>query len=83
MQEEAQLKHYFTTETVAPHLEVYRTIFAYYSTDAATFLPKTFTNDASQPQHSTVGLAAAAVVIAIMFSAYMTLTSREESYAAI
>ena len=30
LQEEAQLKHYFTTETVAPHLEVYRTIFVYY-----------------------------------------------------
>jgi hypothetical protein len=33
LQEEAQLKHYFTTETVAPHLEVYRTIFVYYSSD--------------------------------------------------
>ena len=44
LQEEAQLKHYFTTETVAPHLEVYRSLFAYFVSGYAAFLPKTFTS---------------------------------------
>jgi len=31
LQEEQQLKHYFTQETVEPHLEVYKSMFAYFS----------------------------------------------------
>ena len=75
LQEEAQLKHYFTTETVAPHLEVYRTIFAYYSSDEQFSYQRPLQMTRSKPtQYRWLG---SAVVIAIMFSAYMSLTSRE------
>ena len=76
LQEEAQLKHYFTTETVAPHLEVYRTLFAYYESDMQLSYKRPLQSTRSKP--TTYRWLASAAVITIMFSAFMTLTSRDE-----
>lgn len=35
LQEEQQLKNYFSQETVAPHLEMYRPMFAYFTKSSA------------------------------------------------
>jgi len=77
LQEEAQLKHYFSTETVAPHLEVYRSIFAYYASDKMHVYQRPLKMTRNTPK--SYRWMASAAVITIMFSAYMSLTSRDES----
>jgi hypothetical protein len=76
LNEEAQLKHYFTTETVAPHLEVYRSLFTYFVLDkqlsSNRHLPSTPSNSIKYRWF------ASAVVVVIMFSAFVTFTSRDE-----
>ena len=76
LQEEAQLKHYFTTETVAPHLVDYRSLFAYFESDkqlsSQRLLPTTRSNSIRYRWF------ASAAVVTIMFTTFMTLTSREE-----
>ena len=76
LQEEAQLKHYFTTETVAPHLEVYRSLFTYFVLDKQLSYSKTFTSDTRNSNK--YRWFASAAVVTIMFSAFMTLTSKDE-----
>ena len=75
LQEEAQLKHYFTTETVAPHLEAYRALFAYFSSEKQLSYQRPLAVTRSQPYK--YRWLAAAAVITIMFSTFM-LTSRDE-----
>ena len=76
LQEEAQLKRYFTTETVASHLEVYRTLFTYYVSDKQLVSQRPSQPTRSKP--TKYRWLASAAVITIMFSAFMTLTSRDE-----
>jgi len=76
LQEEAQLKHYFTTETVAPHLEVYRSLFTYFVSEKqlSPQRPLAITRSIFNQYR----WFASAAVVTIMFSAFMTLTSKDE-----
>ena len=76
LQEEAQLKHYFTTETVAPHLEVYRSLFTYFVLDKQLSIKDLYQRHAATPTR--FRWFASAAVVTIMFSAFMTLTSKDE-----
>ena len=76
LQEEAQLKHYFLTETVATHLEAYRSLFAYFSSEKQLSYQRPLAVTRSKPNK--YRWLAAAAVVTIMFSALMTLTSRDE-----
>jgi len=76
LQEEAQLKHYFTTETVAPHLEVYRPLFTYLVSDKQLSYQRPLTATPSSPNN--YRWFASAAVVTIMFSAFTMLTSRNE-----
>ena len=76
LQEEAQLKHYFTTETVAPHLEVYRSLFTYFVSDKQLSYQRPLT-EARRNSNKYRWLVSVAVVT-IIFSAFMGLTSKDE-----
>ena len=66
LQEEQQLKNYFTEETVAPHLEVYKPMFAYFLHTQN----ETFTKDIPlKPKKTTVlyqWISVAAIVIIML-----------------
>ena len=76
LQEEAQLKHYFTTESVAPHLEVYRSLFTYLVSDKQLSYQRPLT--ATQSSSNKYRWFASAAVVTIMFSVFTTLMSRNE-----
>lgn len=76
LQEEAQLKHYFTTETVAPHLEVYRSLFTYFVSDKQHSSQRLLYTTRSTPVQ--YRWFASAAVVAIMFSVFMMFTSKDE-----
>ena len=76
LQEEAQLKHYFTTETVAPHLEAYRSLFTYFVSDKQLSYQRPLT--ATRRNSNKYRWYASAAVVTIMFSAFTMLTSRDE-----
>ena len=76
LQEEAQLKHYFTTETVAPHLEVYRSLFTYFVSDKQLSYQRPL--PATRRNSNKYRWFASAAVVTIMFTAFMTLTSKDE-----
>ena len=76
LQEEAQLKHYFTTGTVAPHLEVYRSLFAYLVSDKQLSYKRPL--PATRRSFNTYRWFASAAVVTIMFTAFMTLTPRDK-----
>lgn len=76
LQEEAQLKHYFTTETVAPHLEVYRPLFTYFVSEQQHISQRPLITLRRHPYK--YRWIASAAVVTIMFSAFMTLTSKDE-----
>jgi len=68
LKEEQQLKHYFTQETVAPHLEMYKPMFAYFSVNQH----EQFTKDLSLKTKRTLiyqWISVAAVAV-LMFGIY-------------
>jgi hypothetical protein len=69
LQEEQQLKHYFTQETVAPHLEVYKPMFQYF----VITQEEQFTKDISLKPNKTITLyrwISVAAVAVLMFGIY-------------
>ena len=74
LQEEQQLKNYFTQETVEPHLEVYRSMFQYFSQTQE----EQFTKDVSLKPSKTYTLykwISVAAVAVVMFGVYTQVNS--------
>lgn len=73
LKEEQQLKHYFTQETVPPHLEVYKPMFEYFLVNQE----EQFTKDVplktkSNPIYKWISVAAVAV---LMFGIYTQMSN--------
>jgi hypothetical protein len=69
LQEEQQLKHYFSQETVAPHLEVYKSMFQYFLHTQE----EQFTKDIPLKPNKTITLykwISVAAVAVLMFGIY-------------
>lgn len=71
LQEEQQLKHYFTQETVAPHLEVYKPMFVYFSLTQKEQFTKDVPLEAKKTNNLYQWISVAAIAI-IMFGVYMS-----------
>ncbi len=82
LQEEQQLKNYFTQETVAPHLEMYKPMFAYFSNTRN----EKFTGEIPLKTKKTFTMyrwVSVAAVILVLFGLYITnpFESTERTYA--
>ena len=77
LQEEQQLKHYFTKETVAPHLEVYKPMFQYF----VITKEEQFTKDVPLKPRKTLALykwISVAAVAVLMFGVYTQVNKPSE-----
>ena len=77
LQEEQQLKHYFTKETVAPHLEVYKPMFEYF----VITKEEQFTKDVPLKPRKTLALykwISVAAVAVLMFGVYIQVNKPSE-----
>ncbi|HMC00775.1 MAG TPA: hypothetical protein VKN14_07040 [Flavobacteriaceae bacterium] len=77
LKEEQQLKHYFTQETVPPHLEVYKPMFEYFMVNQE----EQFTKDVplktkSNPIYKWISVAAVAV---LMFGIFTQISSEPKT----
>ena len=82
LQEEQQLKHYFEQETVAPDLEVYKSMFSYFSQTQK----EQFTKDVPLQPKKTYTLykwISVAAIAVLMFGLYYSnpITGAEKTYA--
>ena len=77
LQEEQQLKNYFTKETVAPHLEVYKPMFQYF----VITKEEQFTKDVPLKPRKTLALykwISVAAVAVLMFGVYTQVNKPSE-----
>ena len=77
LQEEQQLKYYFTKETVAPHLEVYKPMFQYFEITKE----EQFTKDVPLKPRKTFALykwISVAAVAVLMFGVYTQVNKPSE-----
>jgi len=71
LQEEQQLKHYFTQETVPPHLEAYKAMFSYFSITHEEEFTKDVPLKSNKAIYQWISVAA---VVALMFTVYTQFT---------
>ena len=77
LQEEQQLKHYFTQETVAPHLEVYKPMFQYFVITQEEQFTKDIPLKPSKT-HTLYKWISVAAVAVLMFGIYTQVNSPEQ-----
>ena len=80
LQEEQQLKHYFSQETVAPHLEAYQTMFQYFSHNQTEEFTKTIPLKPRKTNIMYKWISVAAVAV-LMFGLYTQIQSKNLTYA--
>lgn len=78
LQEEQQLKSYFTQETVAPHLEVYKPMFMYFSQTQKEQFTKTIPLEPKKTYTLYKWISVAAIAV-LMFAVYTQVGNQSKS----
>ncbi|CDF78809.1 conserved hypothetical protein [Formosa agariphila KMM 3901] len=85
LQEEAQLKAYFSQEHIAPHLELYRPLFAYFKANKTeTYTKEIPLKSKKTPIYSWLSVAAIAILmLGFYFNSTQIITSNEDDLGTI
>ena len=78
LQEEQQLKNYFSQETVAPHLEVYKPMFMYFSQTQNEQFTKTIPLETKKTYTLYKWISVAAIAV-LMFAVYTQIGNQVKS----
>jgi len=83
LQEEAQLKDYFTSDNVAPHLQEYQYMFQYFEQSKQEHYTKNIRLERTQQKRKWIGMAASiALIIGIIgYTNYQNNQQAQQAYA--
>ncbi|PHS51761.1 MAG: hypothetical protein COB01_09300 [Lutibacter sp.] len=75
--EEKELKNYFSSNTVAPHLQEYQAIFGYFSTSKNEKFTKTIQLNSQKPNWKWLSVAASIVLLVSVYTGYQNNQQRK------
>lgn len=83
LQEEAQLKDYFTSDNVAPHLQEYQYMFQYFAQSKEEHYTKNIRLERTHQKRKWIGMAASiALIIGVIgFTNYQNKQQAQQAYA--
>ncbi len=76
--EEAQLRNYFSQETVPHHLELYKQLFSYFESDTKQLAQRAIKLSTEKPKRYRLYASVAASIV-ILFTAFVSITTKMDN----